>query len=140
MKGHTVVSKALLLLALGMFVFTGRCQGPPAPPGGSTWVGGAAGSPSSWNTAANWNPAGVPGTGANVTIPASVTYYPVLSTPASNAVQSITINSGATLTINSGGSLITSAGPNSLAVNGSLIMSGGTLTVYRTSPARGASA
>jgi hypothetical protein len=95
------------------------------------WVGGASGNPNNWNTAANWNPAGIPGTSDAVTIPGSATYYPIVSTAAVNSVRMITVNSGATLTITAGGSVATTVGPASVSVNGTLSMSGGTLIAYQ---------
>lgn len=40
----------------------------------STWKGGTAGSPDTWNTAANWLPAGVPASGNDIVFPAGATF------------------------------------------------------------------
>ncbi|MHC4105616.1 MAG: beta strand repeat-containing protein, partial [Planctomycetota bacterium] len=61
-----------------------------------TWVGGTGGSETSWNTAGNWNPAGIPVAGDSLVIPSSATYMPVLDI-ASVTVKGINIQSGATL-------------------------------------------
>jgi hypothetical protein len=89
-----------------------------------TWVGGAAGNPTDWNTAANWNPAGVPGVGQNVTVPGGLGFYPVLNAPATS-INSMTIGKGASVTINAGGSLLMTGSPT---VSGTLTISGGSLS------------
>ncbi len=58
-----------------------------------TWTGT---SDSNWATSTNWNPATVPSTDANITIPSGLTNYPT-------ATSAVTFNS---LTINSGASFI----------------------------------
>ena len=116
----------LSVLVLLVFVGVGK-----ADAAGKTWLGGASGSSNDWNTASNWNPAGVPGTGDDVIIPNGKSFYPILTVAANNTVHTITINSGGTLTIGSGGVLTTTQGANSVAVNGTLTMSGGTLTVHQ---------
>ncbi len=44
-----------------------------------TWQGGKTGYLTDWDTAENWDPPSIPGNGAEITIPAGRTYYPVLS-------------------------------------------------------------
>ena len=43
------------------------------------WQGGTAGYLTDWDTAGNWEPQSIPGSGAEITIPAGKTYYPVLT-------------------------------------------------------------
>lgn len=99
--------------------------------GGKNWIGGAPGAANDWNTAANWNPVGVPASGDDATLGKNATAYPILSTAASSVIRNLNINAGATMTILPGGSLMTSAGAASVAVNGTLIMSGGMLVAYQ---------
>ena len=44
-----------------------------------TWDGGIPEKENDWNTAGNWNPASIPGAGSEITLPAGIDYYPVLS-------------------------------------------------------------
>ena len=118
----------LKLSVLMLIVATGNLRAAAAA---KNWVGGASGNPNDWNTASNWSPAGVPGAGDDVAIPGSRASYPVLSTAAANAVHSVSVNSGGSLTITSGGSLVTTTGPASVSIDGTLTMSGGTLTAFQ---------
>lgn len=123
-----VVGLPRAYLALGLAFFTGLWQ---AHGGGKNWVGGASGSPNAWNVPANWSPAAVPGSGDDVTIPGTKAYYPIVSAPAVSAIQTLTVNGGATLTLAPGGILTTLKGATSVKVDGSLAISGGTLTAYQ---------
>ncbi len=88
----------------------------------STWVGGTASGPKNWNKAANWSPAGIPGSSTNVIIPAGLTNYPTITTGTGSlsllSVNNITINatSGTALTVPTGFTLI---------VGGTITTSGG---------------
>jgi hypothetical protein len=93
-----------------------------------TWTGGAN---SNWNTPANWS-GGVPGPGDNVTIPAGLATYPVVSTAGAVCSQ-LYINGNrtpaASLTIVSGGSL-TEGGNLTVAPGASIVIhTGGTFTL-----------
>jgi len=68
-----------------------------------TWQGGATGSETAWATRANWDIGIVPGiaslsTGATVTIPTSLSYYPIIDSN-SYSVKSLTIANGASVTL-----------------------------------------
>jgi hypothetical protein len=114
-------------LALGLAFFTGLWQAQ----GAKNWVGGTSGSPNDWNVPANWSPAAVPGTGDDVTIPGGRTYYPIVSAPAVSAIRTVSVNNGATVTLAPGGVLETVRGAASVKVDGTLAISGGTLTAYQ---------
>ncbi|GAB4002379.1 hypothetical protein GCM10028807_60950 [Spirosoma daeguense] len=79
------------------------------------WVG----STSDWNTAANWNPVGIPTASDNVVIPSAPANQPVLSTTA--MANSVEVKSGASLTITAAGSL---------TLNGSKAIQFGTTAFY----------
>lgn len=89
---HTLetVSKGFLslaiLLSLSLYAWGGE----------KTWTGGSS---ADWNTPANWNPSGVPGTADRATIPI-VTRFPVISNNPPNAINQLRVLAGATLTIN----------------------------------------
>lgn len=85
--------KNIFLLAT-LILFTSICSAVT-----KTWVGGATGNPTDWNTAANWSTSGIPGSGDNVIIGAT-TNLPTLS--AAGTCASLTINGNTTLTIPSG--------------------------------------
>lgn len=51
-----------------------------------------------WNTAANWNPAAVPPTNAEISVPGSLTNYPVLDQ--NRTIGNLTIASGARVSLN----------------------------------------
>lgn len=94
------------------------------------WTGALS---TAWNTAGNWNPSGVPASGANITIPGSLSNYPILNISptignlsiAENA--SLSIN-GYTLTINglvNGAGILKGSSSSNLIIGGS--GAGGTL-------------
>jgi hypothetical protein len=116
----------LSLLALLVFAGVGT-----ADAANKNWTGGASGNLNDWNTASNWSPAVVPGPGDDVNISGGKSYYPILATAASSSVGSLTIKAGASLTLAPGGALVTTEGGNSVAVSGTLTISGGTLTVHQ---------
>lgn len=94
-----------------------------------TWVGGVS---NNWNTPANWSGGAVPGPKDNVTIPAGIATYPVVSTAGAVCSQ-LVINGNSTpaasLTIVSGGSL-TEGGDLTVALGASInIHTGGTFTL-----------
>ena len=79
-----------------------------------SWNGSAG---TDWNTAANWTPNFVPSTGATISIPSSLTNYPV--TPSTVTIASLTVTSGGyTL----GSSVVTLTG--NLSNNGSITGTG----------------
>lgn len=101
------------------------------------WTGALS---TAWNTAGNWNPSGVPASGANITIPGSLSNYPVLNISptignlsiADNA--SLSIN-GYTLTINgllNGNGILKGSASSNLIIGGS--GAGGTLYFDQTVP------
>lgn len=86
------------------------------------WVGGES---TDWGDPHNWDDCSVPSAEA-VTIPATATYFPVIS-GAESSVSTISIASGASLTVTGGGSITVTGG---IAVNGTLrVDTGGTLTM-----------
>lgn len=94
-----------------------------------TWTGSAG---SNWNAPANWSGGAVPGPGDNVTIPAGLATYPVVSTAGAVCSQ-LNINANrapaASVTVASGGSL-TEGGNLTAAPGASLIIhAGGTFTL-----------
>jgi hypothetical protein len=92
-----------------------------------TWVGGASGHQTDWNTAANWSPSGVPGSADDVTLPAGRAFYPSIA--AAMVCHNLTLNGGS-LVINSGGSLAMGAGSLATASGTSItIHSGGSLSM-----------
>lgn len=84
----------------------------------ATWTGALS---TDWNTAGNWNPAGVPNNVTNALIPAGLTRYPVVNTDTA-VCSDLQVNNGATLTITSSGYLNASSYSNIL---GSFIIYGG---------------
>ncbi len=90
-----------------------------------TWVGGASGATTDWNTPTNWSPQSVPGAGADVSIPLT-TYKPVLSV--STSIKSLTIDgAGVNLTTNAGANL-TVTGNVTLTNGGELKLNSTTFT------------
>src|SRR2546428_11767204 len=93
---------ALLLATISLFTSN------PALAAAKTWNGSIS---TDWNTAGNWTASGVPGSADDVTIPAGLTNYPVVSAAAANA-KSVTLATGAgnqpTLTVS--GNTLTVAG------------------------------
>ncbi len=122
---------------------TGTLVISPAAPTARTWVGGTS---TDWNTAANWNPVGVPGAGDDVTIPTGSTRQPFISTTSNTfaLANNVSIQSGETLTLGQGGTFVGSAtfsgnltnagtlvigfASSSLAVAGNLDNTSGTMT------------
>ncbi len=93
---------------------------PVTPSAGEiVWTGAVS---TAWNIAGNWV-GGTPTANAVVLIPAGITHYPALSETTA-ALQSLTINSGASISIETGGTL------NSAAITnyGTISISGGTIT------------
>lgn len=98
---------------------------------GYNWLGGAAGAPNDWNTAANWNPASVPTSSDSVTFQNGKTYYPILTSGQSFTVKGFTLMGSASITINSNASL-SITGPISIAgtvnTSGTVDFNGGNVT------------
>jgi hypothetical protein len=106
-----------------------------------TWVGGAPGAETDWNTAANWSPATVPVDATTSAVIPSTTYAPQLNTtvaPASIEVQAgalLTVNVSAALTTtgitNNGNiSILSNTFANHVCNNGEIVVyEGNTLTV-----------
>ncbi len=109
--------KTLLTASLIFFYFAAFTQ---------TWLGTDAGTPNDWNTAANWSPANVPTTGADITIPSGCPAYPKLSGLAT--ANSITIASGASLTILPDGELTVTTLTNNAGTGGLILKSDATGT------------
>ena len=104
---------------------------------GWVWDGGEA--TRVWATAGNWDRGSMPTSQDDVTIPASLSYYPIISTSTTQTVNSLDIANGASLTVNptskltvsidlsNSGTLTlesTASGTGSLIVNGTLLNSG----------------
>jgi hypothetical protein len=107
-----------------------------------TWTGASS---TSWSTAANWSPSGVPLSGDVILIPGGLANYPVVnSTVTANTISVNSSGTGGSLTVTSGGSLTASglvtvkaggnfyqtAGTSSfggLTLNGTADVSGGTI-------------
>ena len=87
--------------------------------GSLTWDGSEG---TAWNTAANWDGNVVPTESYTVTIPGSLSNYPMVASGVGASCNDLIIESGGSLTINSGGSLIT---------NGTLT-NNGTMQISRT--------
>jgi len=81
-----------------------------------TWTGGGAND--NWTNTANWNPASVPASGANVSFPGGST--PIVNTAVT--VGTITKTGG-------GAATISASGGNSLTINGGITRNGGTLNI-----------
>jgi hypothetical protein len=98
--------------------------------GTASWTGGA--STTSWATTGNWSGGVVPNSGYAVTIPGSLSYYPVIddSYTASNpaSCMNLTIENGASVAINPG---------KAFTVNGTLTNSGGNPGIIIQSSADG---
>ncbi|MBD2757262.1 beta strand repeat-containing protein [Spirosoma validum] len=88
-KGSRSLLLGLLLLLVGL-----RAEAQ------KTWTGGT----TNWNTASNWNPAGVPTAADNVVIPSAPANDPIVSTTV--VANSVEVQSGASLSITSGGRLL----------------------------------
>ena len=98
---------------LGYFTY-----GTPVP--SYTWTGSTS---TAWSTTSNWNPASVPPSSANITIPSTgITNFPEATT--------ITIETGKTLTLNSGAQLTISG---TLTNNGTLTLESGATLVQGAS-------
>ncbi len=98
--------------------------------GTASWTGGA--STTNWAATGNWSGGVIPNSGYAVTIPGSLSYYPIIdgsytvSNPA--ACMNLTIENGASITINAG---------KALTVNGTLTNSGGNPGIIIQSSADG---
>src|SRR6185312_14761987 len=101
----------------------------------SIWASGSSGN---WNTAASWNPATVPGVGANTFITNSGTYTVTYDAPMSAAsVGSLTFGGSGTPTLNitadgfhvTGTTTISSSSAGVININAGGIMNNGTLTM-----------
>lgn len=96
-----------------------------------TWKGVTS---TDWNTTTNWNPAQIPTVTDNVIIPASCTYYPIITTDGlsinnstvAKRCKSLTINSGASVSINVVGLYVYCSGD--LNLSGTLNYSAGATT------------
>ncbi|NUN13803.1 MAG: VWA domain-containing protein [Myxococcales bacterium] len=75
------------------------CANPPA--GYVRWVGGASGAQSSWTTAANWFPAGVPTSNTDIILCNGSTHYPIITANGA-VVRNVLLDSAAPITINLG--------------------------------------
>lgn len=81
-----------------------------------TWTGSIS---TAWNIAGNWNPAGIPGAGDNVTIPSGTVNSPTVSGSTGGVCNNLTVNSGATLSISG-----TSGSSTVLTVSGTATLNG----------------
>ncbi len=95
------------------------------------WTGGAAGAPTDWNNALNWDDGRIPGAGTNVVIPEGVTHYPQVT--GSYSCADVQVRDNGTLTVSSGsvlnvqGNLVIGEG-----VSGTLTVNGGACNVTGT--------
>ncbi len=95
------------------------------------WAGGTAGSPTNWNTANNWDDGIVPASTLNVTIPAGLAYYPVVS--GNFSCLDMTVQDGAAVTVQSGAVLNVNGNLNvGQGVSGLFVVDGGTCNVTGT--------
>lgn len=87
-----------------------------------TWTGATS---TDWNTASNWNPAMVPTSAVDVTIPSGLTNYPVISASTNAQVKNLTHNGTAEqrITVENGGKLTMSG--SYVSVSGSQIKMNG---------------
>ncbi len=101
----------------------------------SIWTSGTAGN---WNTAPSWNPAAVPGVGANTFITNAGTYTVTYDAPMTAAsIGSLTFGGGGTPTLNitadgfnvTGATTISSSSAGVINVNAGGVMNNGTLTM-----------
>jgi autotransporter-associated beta strand protein len=101
----------------------------------SIWTSGSSGN---WNTASAWNPAAVPGVGANTFITNGGTYTVTYDSPMSAAnIGSLTFGGGGTPTLNitadgfnvTGATTISSSSAGVINVNAGGVMNNGTLTM-----------
>ncbi|MFZ4548311.1 MAG: beta strand repeat-containing protein [Bacteroidales bacterium] len=105
------------------------------------WTGNA--NTTNWNTAGNWNPATIPTTNHNVTIPSGTTYKPhVTSLVSSPAIcNNISVAAGSTLTIDAGKALTVNGSiSNNAGVNGIIIdsdVSGTGSLIHNTADVQG---
>lgn len=100
------MKKAILFLTATFILFFGMPASSPAQKT-ATWQGGAPGKVSEWNCAANWKEGRVPNAFSDAVIPDVSTgsgAFPVISSPV-EAVNSLTLLSGAQLIINRAGKL-----------------------------------
>src|SRR4051812_34958352 len=81
-RGRTRRGWTHLLVVVALVVGGIVAIASPAYAVGKSWNGSLS---TEWNTAGNWTPSGVPGIGDDVSIPAGLTNYPVVSTAAANA-------------------------------------------------------
>ncbi len=93
-----------------------------------TWIGGASGSETDWNTASNWVDGLIPNSSLNAVIPGSASYFPVISGTANS--KNLMILDNATVSVVSGGTInifenmfVGEGGPTNFS------MSGGTCNV-----------
>jgi hypothetical protein len=93
--------------------------------GNCSWSGAVS---TNWNITGNWLCGAIPTTTTNVTIPGSLTNYPILNT-GTGSVQDITIETGASLTV-TGGKLQVSG---IITNNGTLNASNGTIEMTGSS-------
>ena len=100
-----------------------------------SWVGGAAGNTTDWNTAANWNPPVVPTSGVTVTIPSTATapHQPVISSTTTASVNGITLSSSTSSLTLSSGSALNIYGNFTNTAGGTVTDNGGTTTFEGTS-------
>lgn len=90
---------------------------------GFVWTGAI---DTDWNNAGNWSENAVPGSDDDVSIPSSLSNYPVVGSSSSADCNDLTIESGASLTIQSGGSFIpTGTVTNNGTMTAQLYVTGG---------------
>lgn len=89
----------------------------------TTWVGGASGNESNWNTGTNWSCGNVPTASDYVLIPSGTVYSPSVSASTTQSVYNLTVSSGAAVVINSGATLITNGAlSHSGTINGAGVL------------------
>src|SRR5580765_234186 len=124
---RTVLNKLVLLILFG-------CLGFAQTEAQTIWNTGSA----NWNTAASWNPATVPGVGANVFVTNAATFTVTYDSPmAAASVGSLTFGGGGTPTLNitasgfnvTGTTTLSSSTAGIINVNAGGVMSNGTLTM-----------
>jgi hypothetical protein len=92
------------------------------------WVGGTNGAETSWTTANNWDDGRVPTSATDVTIPAGITYYPVVSTTIN--CSDVEIKNSAALTIQPGATMNVNGNLNiGQGTSGTLLINGGMVNV-----------
>jgi hypothetical protein len=128
MRIHVLRSPVVRLAMLGALLVA---HAPPARAAAISWNGNTS---TAWNTGTNWSGGSQPGNGDDVTIPAGLARYPVVSAAAANA-KSILMTAGAgaqpTLTISaqtlSAGTVTVDAG--SVAISGGTLSTGGAVLI-----------